>query len=307
MKTRDDMITTRYFDSYPKDQGLVIDMAEIAEHLPEDAGIDYIAATDWRLTSTFGFSSSNEGPSLKELQHRRSIDAETHIIASYEDEPQDNLPDFGASGMIVKRVGDMHLALPEIFDFALGRVNVAANDALKLYGPELFKEAEMLLIVQRTDIEPQEAHRQPFASWHDHLSGGQNIDMIYSFSNTLGTESRLSTHKGRRIEPVEMTTPNARLMRIGGEVAHRSQRNESEQDIRREWGALTINIKPSDNRRARNFLSTNRTMVKPDDPNFGEFKAKAAKILGDDFSVQAYEKPKTLIEENDIDVEYIPQ
>ena len=47
-------------------------------------------------------------------------------------------------------------------------------------------------------------------------------------------------------------------------------------------------------------------MVKPDDPRFEGFKEKAAKILGDDFSVQAYEKPKTLIEENDVDVEYIP-
>ena len=305
MKTRDDMITTRYFDSYPKDQGLVIDMADIAEHLPEGAGIDYIAATDYRLTSTFGFSSS-DGKSLADLKHQRSIDAETHIIAAYDAEPQDDLPDFGASGMVVKRKGQMHLAMPEIFDFALSRVNAAAQDALKLYGPEQFKDAEMLLIVQRTDIEPQEAHRQPFASWHDHLSGGQNIDMIYSFSNTLGTESKLSTHQGRRIEPVELVTPNARIMRIGGEIAHRSQRNVTEHDIRREWGALTINFKPSDNRRAQNFLSTNATMVKPDDPRFEGFKEKAAKILGDDFSVQAYEKPKTLIEENDVDVEYIP-
>ena len=301
MKVRDDIITTRFFDSYPKDAGLVIDFADVADLLPEDAGEGYVQSTDWRIGSSHSYSSKGEG---KDIQVRRAKDAESRIIGSFDVEPQDELVDFGAGGMLVKKVGDMHLALPQTFDFALSRVNTAAFDALKLYGPELFGQAEMMLIVQRTDIEPEEAHRNVFSRWHNHRDNGENVDMVYSFFNVMGTENQLTSHDGRQIVPVELVVPDASILRIGGEIAHRSQTNNTDHDIRREWGALIINFKPPTAFRNRNYLSHNPTMVGRDSDLFDGFKDKAAEILSSDTRVHALDEPETVIDELGIDVEY---
>lgn len=299
MKARDDMITTRSFDSYPKDLGLVLDFSDVAALLPKDAGEGYVPATHWRLHNTF-----SGGDEDKAVKTRRNIDAEARTIGFYQDEEQDDLVDIGASAMIVKRVGQMHLTLPQTFDFALSRVHAAAFDALKLYGPELFEQTQMMFIVQRTDIEPQEAHRNNFANWHSHSSSNENYDMLYSFFNTLGTEVKTSTHHGQRITEVEMTAPNNSILRIGAEVSHRSQVNTSKEDIRREWGALTINVEQPKSQRNQNYLSTNRVMVDRDDPNFDVFKDKAADILVSDASLQVLEEPETLLDVTDAEAEY---
>lgn len=296
MKIRSDAISTTHINNCSKDDGLVLDFNEAAQNLPEGTGADYIQATDWRLTSTF-----SRDP---EIAASRRKDAETRIIALCDDVSQDDLPDMTFSAILVKRVGDMHLCVPEVLDFALNRVHAAAFDALNLYGAEVFEKAKMRFIVQRTDVETGEAHRPHVAKWHDHLSGGENTDMVYLFHNVLGTENKLSSHNGASISPVTIVAPDHSLSRVGGEIIHRPQSNNGG-ELRREWGALIVNIEPAQQTRLRsNGGSYNTVMLDRDNPNFEKFKEKADQVLGEDTRLHVLPESKTLIDYTGAHIEY---
>lgn len=296
MKIRSNAISTTYINGCSRDEGLVLDFNEAAQNLPEGTGADYIHAKDWRLGAV-----SSRNPDACSTRRK---DAETRVIALCDDVPQEALSDCTFSSMIVKRVGDMHLALPEILDFTLSRVNAAAFDALKLYGPELFEKAKMTFIVQRTDVESGEVHRPHVAKWHDHLSGGENTDMVYLFHNSLGTENRLTSHNGSSISPVTIIAPDYSLSRVGGEITHRPQLNEGD-ELRREWGALIINIEPAILSRARcNGGSFNNVLVTRDDSNFEPFKEKANQVLDEDTRLHVLPESKTLIDYVGVDIAY---
>ncbi len=296
MKTRPDSISTRYLNNYSRDEGLVLDFNEVAQNLPEGTGADYVHARDCRLTSFF-----SRDP---DAYSTRRKDAETRVIALCDDVPQEALPDCTFSSMIVKRVGDMHLAIPEILDFTLSRVNASAFDALKLYGAELFEKAKMTFIVQRTDVESGEVHRPHVAKWHDHLSDGEHTDMVYLFHNVLGTENRLSSHNGASISPVTITAPDFSLSRVGGEIIHRPQVNEGG-ELRREWGALIVNIDPPILTRARsNGGSYNNVLVQRDSSNFEPFKEKANKVLDEDVRLHILPESETLINYVGVGIDY---
>lgn len=284
---RPQTLNTAYFRSHPRDKGLVLDFNDAAQGLDKDAGADYVSAVDYRVKSTF-----SSDPLV--IKQRRAL-AETHIIATCDDEPQDNLPDITCSAMTVKPAGSMHIALPEVFDFALSRINAAAHDALKFIGPENFEKASLSLIIQRTDLESGNTHRPHVSNWHDHVSGGQNSDLVYLFHNKIGTEYKFSTHKGENIQSKELTAPDQTLARVGGEITHRPQTNQGE-DVRREWGALIVNIEPAVQSRASNYRSDNSNLVKRDNPLFGLFKERAAEILAADDRLHVLDEPTTLIE-----------
>lgn len=296
MKIRSDAISTHYFMDYPSDSGLILDFRDAASQLPEAAGEKYVHATDWRLTSTF-----SRDP---EAQKLRNKDAETRIIALCDDISQEELPDFTFSAMTVKRPGDMHLAIPDILGFTLSRVHAAAFDALKLYGPDIFEKAKMSFIVQRTDIEQGETHRPHVSQWHNHISGGENTDMVYLFHNVLGTENKLSSHNGASISPVTIIAPDYSLSRVGGEIIHRPQLNDGD-ELRREWGALIVNIEPAQQTRMRNNSgSFNNVMVTRDHSNFERFKEKADQVLDEDARLHVLPAPETLIDYTDAHIEY---
>ena len=296
MKIRSNAISTTHINGCSRDEGLVLDFNEAAQNLPEGTGADYIHAMDGRLTSVF-----SRDP---DADSKRRKDAETRIIALCDDVPQEDLPDMTFSSIIVKRSGDMHLALPEILDFTLSRVHAAALDALKLYGPELFEEAKMKFIVQRTDVEKGNTHRPHVAKWHDHLSGGEHTDMVYLFHNVLGTENRLTSHNGSSISPITIIAPDHSLSRVGGEVIHRPQLNEGD-ELRREWGALIVNIKPPILSRANsNGGSYNNVLVTRDNSNFEPFKEKADQVLDEDTRLHILPEPETLIDYTGADIDY---
>ncbi len=296
MKIRSDAISTRVMNECSSDKGLVLDFNDHAKNLPDGTGADYIQAKDWRLTSSF-----SRDP---EVTASRSKDAETRVIALCDDVEQEDLPDMTFSSFLVKRVGDMHLCLPEIMDFSLSRVHAAAMDALNLYGSELFEKASMKFIVQRTDVEAGDTHRPHVARWHDHLSNGENTDMVYLFHNVLGTENRFTSHDGKPIAPVTVIAPDNSLSRVGGEVIHRPQTNDGD-ELRREWGALIINIEPAIQTRANsNGSSYNNSSVKLEDPKFETFKEKADQILDADTRLHVLDESETLIDYVGADIEY---
>ncbi len=291
--SRPPKMNNNFFREHSREKGLVLDFNDAAKEMDFDGSQDYVQAMDYRLHSTF----SRDAEAVK----ARSAHAETHIIATCDDVDQENLADITCDAMTVKRAGDMHIALPEAYDFTLSRINAAALDALKLYGPEVFEETSMLLIVQRTDVDPGDCHRPHISNWHDHISGGQNTDTVYLFHNKLGTEYRFNTHKGQKIDQVEIAAPDNTLARVGGEIIHRPQTNQGD-ELRREWGALIVNIKPAVMTRASNYRSDNNALVKADNPLFDAFKQRAQEILDADTRLHVLDEPQTLIEYTQTDV-----
>ena len=300
MKIRDDVIKTDYFNTYPADMGLVIDFADFEDLLSVDAGADYVQVMDYRLTSIF---SGNSADTLQ-AKSQRAKDAEPLLVATFDSAPQEDLPDIVSSAMTIKNPGDMHIALPEFFDFSLSRVHTAAFDALKLLGPDVFKESNMLFIVQRTDVESGETHRPHVAQWHDHVSGGQNTDLVYLFHNNLGTENRVTAHNGEAVKPIELIMPDNSLSRVGGEIVHRPQENVGV-DLRREWGGLTINIQPKHGGRGQNYLAENPVMIDRDHDLFEQFKSTASQILSADQTIHPLHEPETLVDHLGISVDFV--
>ncbi|MCB1783587.1 MAG: hypothetical protein KDI13_06285 [Alphaproteobacteria bacterium] len=289
-----------YFINHPENHGLILDFEPDLESFPPEVTPEGICYGDWRIVPGSTYSYSKRAP----LEQQRAAIAEPKVIAFTQCPSPEDLPMITAHGMCVKMSGHSHIALPDTFAFALKQIEIAAKDTLNLYGPDKFREAEFYYIAQNTDVEPGECHRPHFANWHTHVGYGQNLDMIYLFSNTLGTETRIDTHQGKKIKRIETPSPDGALMRIGAEIEHRPQVNDSEVTIGRIWSALTIKFPSRSPSRSRNSESPNTVMIGRDGRLFSQFTAAASEILKGS-STGPLESPTTLIEYSGIQPEYI--
>lgn len=253
-----------------QERGLVLSFAKQARALPSAQGRDYVDAH--RGQSLFGSL-----PETRDMRRRRGEVAQPTILGYFNNLPDG--PDITADGITVKRPGSFNLGVPECFDFTLPMAGIVGSDVLQLYGAKKFRESEIVLIVQRTDVEKNDAHRPPFSGWHTHLSGPTNMDLIYSFCDVLPTEFKV----GGKIK----TVPENSLTRFGTEIEHRSQTNHGEDTLRRIWGAFIVSDgKPAPSRRnygafncatnedfilafrraARNYLTRTPTNFTPIEP-----------------------------------------
>lgn len=263
-------IDSQFLRYLPSDRGLILDFQEAAENLPENTGDNYIRANDYRIKGAF----TQNGDARKQ----RKQAAQTHIIATYNAENISNLPDAIAPAMVIKRKGDMHLSLPEVYETALSRVHTAAKDTLHLCGAEYFKNAEFLLNISRTNVNPNESQRPVFAKPHQHT----NSDLIYLSNNTLGT---IIEGKG--------PAPEQSIIRFGGEEWHRSQINTTNETIRKEWCALIVNAEQQTMKRhIQNNRSENTVLHTARDTElFNQFKDRAEGILNTIQNVMVFDTP----------------
>lgn len=160
-----------------------------------------------------------------------------------------NGPEITASGIVIKNKNSFDIAVPQCFADLLPIADYTARDVLGLYGPEGFEKAAIQLVVQRTVMEPNEAHRKPFAGWHDHMSERRvaAIDLVYAFSDVLPTEFKISGQ--------EKTTEPESLTRFGAEFLHRSPTNKGDSPLQRTWGGLIVIPHDSPNILATNQIS----------------------------------------------------
>ncbi len=139
-------------------------------------------------------------------------------------------------GLVVKPAGSMDFAVPETFDFLFEAGLAVAQDAFALYGAEKFRDAEIVLIAQRTETENGKAQRGIFGHWHTHDKpegkGRNRVDFIYGFCDDLGTEFR-NAHGQKQTRPGTLT-------RWGAEIEHRGVVNNTGQTLNRTWGAFLV-------------------------------------------------------------------
>lgn len=273
-------ISTAFLAQVPRDSGLLLDFSQVAESLPEDAGQRYVRVNMGR----------------GEDQKRRAELAEAHVITTRAPVDLTHAPDVTANGMVIKNSGDFHVGLPDAFNFALTRVNAACLDALQLYGADRFKDTQMMLVVHRTDIEPDVAHRPVFSKWHNHVNDSGNIDFAYLFHDIIGTQYQFDTHKGEPIERTELTAPDGLMTRMGSELMHRSRENDTGEQQRREWGAILVHHTKPPLTRADNGRSSNRGLVRLDDDNFDRFAMRGMEALKIDTTTTILPETRTLIE-----------
>ncbi|MBL4803726.1 MAG: hypothetical protein JKY71_02585 [Alphaproteobacteria bacterium] len=178
-------------------------------------------------------------------------------------------PEITASGIVIKNKNSLEIAVPQSFADLLPIADYTARDLLGLYGPEGFEKAAIQLVVQRTVMEPNEAHRKPFAGWHDHMSERKvaAIDLVYAFSDVLPTEFKINGQ--------EKTTAPESLTRFGAEFLHRSPTNKGDSPLQRTWGGLIVI--PHD---SPNILAINQISKASEDAKT-EFRARAAEGLRD--------------------------
>lgn len=143
---------------------------------------------------------------------------------------------FMKHGMVVKPAGSMDFAVPQSLDFLLEPGLAVAQDMFAIYGAEKFKDAEIVLIAQRTETEHGRAQRGIFGEWHKHNQpegrGRNLVDFIYGFCDDLGTEFR-------NAHGLEQTKSN-KLTRWGAEIEHRGVVNDTGQTLNRTWGAFLV-------------------------------------------------------------------
>lgn len=277
---RPDTISTSFLSQLSREGGLLLDFEFVAQNMPDNAGKDYV-----RVNMAGG-----------ENAKKRAALAEAHVITLREPVDLTNAPDVTANGMVIKNSGDFHVGLPEVFDFTLSRVQAACLDALQLYGADRFKDTQMMMVVHRTDIDPDEAHRPVFSKWHNHVNDSGNIDFAYLFHDVLGTEYQFDTHKGVPIERTELAAPNGLMTRMGSELMHRSRENDTGEVLRREWGAILVHHTKPPLTRADNGRSFNRGLVGRDSPNFDIFAHKGLESLRIDTTTNILPETRTLIE-----------
>lgn len=277
---RPESISTPFLAQLSRESGLLIDFEFVAQNLPENAGKDYV-----RVNMAGG-----------ENAQKRAALAETHVITTRDHVDLSDAPNVTANGMVIKNSGDFHVGLPDVFDFTLSRVHAACMDSLKLYGADRFKDAQLQMVVHRTDIEPGDAHRPVFAKWHNHVNDSGNIDFAYLFHDILGTEYQFDTHKGQGIERTELVAPNGLMTRMGSELMHRSRENDTGEVQRREWGAILVHHTKPPLTRADNGRSSNRGLVGRDSPNFDIFAEKGLESLQIDTTTTILPETRTLIE-----------
>lgn len=292
MTDRPDPITRKDVEGGERFQGLVLDFAEEAQDVPRETGYLVLPDRGW----------------IGEAPERRLKDAETQVIARYDETDQTDLPDLhGFGGMRIKRAGDLYVTLPAILGFVVGRVDVAARDALHTYGTDLFESAEFVLVVKRSDIEAGDVQHDPrVAKFHTHLgrTDGRTTDLMYSFQNRMGTESRDAYHNGLLINPTILAAPDNAVSKMGGEVEHRSPTNHSDTVMRREWGTMISYLNASTGRHWGRHMAINRGAIDRDNPEFEACKLRAVDVIAAGENIRVLDTPQSLIEHEGVEVSY---
>lgn len=205
-------------------------------------------------------------------------------ILGYFDSPETDF-EIIHHGMTIKKPGETYIALPECFDYALPLVNRAARDYLATVSAHKFSQATMDFVVQRNVVEPDQAHRPNFSTFHTH----PEAEFIYSFNDSLPTVYR-DQHS-------DMISPENALIRFGGKVSHSGRLNHTEGPINRLWGALAVySVRPPS--RWQNNRSENSIFFKlaKDAAHFAEFKQAATQRLAESRNFRSLEEPQTLRE-----------
>jgi len=282
------VIDSAYFRDYPDDKGgLILDFSGFASDQTCDNGNQFLGYFEYPLNDRF-----YAGEDKKEIYERRNNIARPKLIAEFDERDFGDEPDFTCSGMTIKRAGEMHISLPEVFDFALSNVLTVAKNVFDECGQERFESANMVMIIQRNDIKAGDSHRSHVyaGNWHDHVSGDETSDLVYLASNILGTD--IKDGKGGVIN-----TPDNSLSRIGGEWLHKSQQNTTDNIIRREWTGITVSFMPVKFTRNSQYLCDNPALITTDNPKFGEYKEKAQEYLDNSSGFHVFEEPVDLIDE----------
>ncbi len=293
MSSESEMFVTRHLGYLPRHEGFIIDLFNEAQSAVESGFVPY----DDKLLRGRG----------EEAQRRAAI-AETHVIGHYDTSPEMGAQNIGASAFQIKKVGDLHIALPEYYEFALPQVDMAVRDALAVMGPEVFKDADLRLIVKRSDVEGESAHRPIFARPHRHGKGdGRVTDILYTFGHDtgerLGTEMHLDSHKGHPIEQLTLSAPNGAVVRSGGEILHNSTVNNGD-EVRREWGAITCYLSKPTDLKWHNGQGDNAAMMPRDHEKFEENRLRAADVLTAGKNIRVLDTPESLIEHEGASVVY---
>lgn len=193
----------------------------------EDSAHEYRTAHGYRLSDTFNRIGGHP-------YHEKRVFARPTIIGTLANISQG--PDITASGVVIKPGDSLQLSVPKGLDEFVAAAHHVIEDVQSLYGEAGLKQATVQLIVQRTDIAPQDAHRKNFADWHTHLGFDRRrpsaIDLIYGFADALPTEF---LHNGQ-----EVKTGSHALTRFGAEYQHRSPRNQTDRSLKRTWGAFIV-------------------------------------------------------------------
>jgi hypothetical protein len=218
-----------------QERGLTLSFAQQARALPTNHNRDYLDAH--RARALMMISS----PEVRERREARAAVANPLVLGTFNNIPDG--PDIVAPGITVKPRSSNNLGVVECYDFTLPIAQCVGTDVLNLYGADRFKKSEIVLVVQRTDVEPDEAHRPDFAGWHDHLSSPMGeIDLIYSFCAALGEPGKTPTSLPTefRFGNQIIAVPENSLTRFGAEFPHRSQVNKTGETVRRLWGAFIV-------------------------------------------------------------------
>lgn len=294
MSSEKETFLTRHLDQLPRYQGFIIDLFNDAQSAVKSEFVPY---KDLLLN----------GKGIE--AEKRGVIAETHVVGYYDTSQEIGDRNLGPSAFPIKKPGDLHVALPEYYEFALPQVDMTVRDALSVLGPEVFRDADLRLIVKRSDVEGQSAQRPIFAQPHRHgSSDGRVTDMLYTFGHDtgarLGTEMHLDRHRGRFIEQVTLGAPNGAVVRSGGEILHNSKVNDGDV-VRREWGAVMCYLNKPIDMRWYNGQGSNAAMMPRDHENFEDNKLRAADVLAAGENVRVLDTPQSLIEHAGVEVEYL--
>ncbi len=277
-------IDHNFFRNYPEDRGgLILDFSGFA--VEDDKSKDFIGYFDYPLRDTF-----YSGADKKDLHEKRNNFARPKLLADFEDRSIEGLPDITCSGITIKRAGEMHIALPDIFDFALQNVLITAQNVIDECGIDRFEQSTIALVIQRNDVEVGSSHRSHVyaGSWHDHVSGHETSDMVFLSSNRLGTVVKDGSGG-------DIITPDNSLCRIGGEWIHKSQENKTDKPIHREWMGITVSLEPIRFSRNQQNMCENPALITVDNPLFDEYVENAQKVLSKSNKAHIYDEPVDLI------------
>ncbi|NCO03767.1 MAG: hypothetical protein GW903_06215 [Alphaproteobacteria bacterium] len=137
------------------------------------------------------------------------------------------------NGVTIKRAGQGHIGIPTALSFTVDCAAFVAQDLIQFAGRDYFEKSEIVLVVQRTTVDPLTAGRPNFSRWHTHHDEIDPIDLTYQFSDGLPTE--ILHPEGYAITPETKT-----LVRMGGAITHRSNTNIGNEPVLRTWGAFIV-------------------------------------------------------------------
>jgi hypothetical protein len=161
----------------------------------------------------------------------------------------------GHNAITIKSSDSDIVALPECHSFAFSAAKAVIRDTIDIYGWEKFLKSKIQFILQRTDVRPQEVHRENFGGWHSHETGRNPIDLTYQFTNRNGTEfCPTQTTDG----PFVVAAPSHAITRFGAEIKHRSPTNTTSETFSRTWAAFLVYEKD----RPSNHYAVNKVLRK---------------------------------------------